>query len=174
MKNRLFIFNLLCFMLVFLIPFSLSAQMIALSTKELTQLSKNVIVGKVETTVAQWSEDGKTIITRATIQINNVIRGKLDMNKIIVEYPGGEIGDIGLKVSDVSSLKAGEEVILFLSRKNEKDDSVFKIAGNAQGHYTIDKDGIARKGGFSVIGDKSTIDNNVPVNSLIDKIRKIK
>ncbi len=174
MKNRLFIFNLLCFMLVFFIPFSLSAQMIALSTEKLTQLSENVIVGKVDTTVAQWSEDGKTIITRATIQINNVIRGKLNMKKIIVEYPGGEIGDIGLKVSDVSSLKAGEEVILFLSMKNEKDDSIFKITGNAQGHYTIDKNRIARKGGFSVIGNKITIDNNIPVNELIDKIRKIK
>ena len=160
--------------MVFFVPFSLSADMIALSTEELTKLSENVIVGKVEKTVAQWSEDGKMIITRATIQINNVIRGNLNKNKIIVEYLGGEIGDIGLKVSDVSSLKAGEEVILFLTRKNLKDDSVFKIAGEAQGHYTIDKNGIARKGGFSVIGNKDIIDNNVPVNTLIDKIRKIK
>lgn len=148
--------------------------MIALSTEELTKLSENVIVGKVEKTVAQWSEDGKTIITRATIQINNVIRGNLNKNKIIVEYPGGAIGDIELIVSDVSSLKVGEKVMLFLTRKNLKDDSVFKIAGKAQGHYTIDKNGIARKGGFSVIGNKYTIDNNVPVNTLIDKIRKIK
>ena len=174
MKTRLFIFNLLCFILVFFVPVSLSAQMIALSTEELTKLYENVIIGKVEKTVAQWSEDRKTIITRATIQINNVIRGNFNKNKIIVEYLGGEIGDIGLKVSDVSSLKAGEEVLLFLTRKNLKNDSFFKIAGNAQGHYSIDKNGIARKGGFSVMGNKYTIDNNVPVNTLIDKIRKIK
>jgi len=173
MKTRLIIYNLLFFMLVIFIPLHLSADMIALSTEELTQLSNSVIVGKVETTVAQWSEDGKIIITRATIQINNVIRGDLNMKQIIVEYPGGEIGDIGLKVSDVSSLKTGEEVILFLNRKNLEDDSLFSITGNAQGHYTIGVDGIARKGAFSVIGDKSTIDNNVPVISLIQKIREI-
>ncbi len=174
MKSRLFIFNLLCFMLVFFIPFSLSAQMKALSTEELTKLSKNVVIGKVEKTVAQWSEDRKTIITRATIQINNVIRGNINITKIIVEYPGGEIGDIGLKVSDVSSLITGEEVLLFLKRINIKDNTVFRITGNAQGHYTIDKNGVAKKGGFSVIGDKSVIDNNVPINSLIEKIRAIK
>ena len=131
-------------------------------------------MGKVEKTVAHWSEDGKTITTSATIQINNVIRGNLIKKKVIVEYPGGEIGNIGLKVSDVLSLNAGEDVILFLARKNLKDDSVYKISGKAQGHYTIDKNGIARKGGFSVIGNKDIIDNNVPVNTLIDKIRKIK
>ncbi|MFA6470831.1 MAG: hypothetical protein WCU00_02230 [Candidatus Latescibacterota bacterium] len=174
MKTRLLIFNLLCFILTFFIPIVLSAQVIALSTEKLTKLSESVINGKVEKTEAQWSEDKKTIITRATIQINKVIRGNLNNNEIIVEYPGGEIGDIGLKVSDVSSLKAGEEVILFLTRKDSKDDSVFKITGNAQGHYTIDKNRIARKGGFSVMGNKETIDNIVPINILIDKIKRIK
>ncbi len=174
MKTRLIILNSICFILLFLAPCSLSADMIALSTEELTLSSDNVIVGKVENTIAQWSEDGKTIITRATIQINNVIRGNINITKIIVEYPGGEIGDIGLKVSDVSSLITGEEVLLFLKRINIKDNTVFRITGNAQGHYTIDKNGVAKKGGFSVIGDKSVIDNNVPINSLIEKIRAIK
>jgi hypothetical protein len=174
MKTRFLIFNLLGFILLFLIPLSLSADMMALSTEQLTTLSENVIIGKVKKTAAHWSEDGKTITTSATVLINNVIRGNLIKKEVTVEYPGGEIGNIGLKVSDVSSLRAGEDVILFLSRKNLKDDSVFKISGKAQGHYTIDKNGIAKKSGFSIVGSKLSIDNNVPVNSLIQKIRKIK
>jgi hypothetical protein len=93
----------------------------------------------------------------------------------MVEYEGGEIGDIGLRVSDQSPLIKGEKVILFLrSGKSKKEGAAYNIVGKGQGKYVIDADGIARKGGFSIAGGKEDIDNNIPVDKLIEKINKIK
>ena len=50
---------------------------------------------------------------------------------------------------------------------------IYQITGNAQGHYTIDSQGIARKGGFSLIQREDVVDNNIPLDTLINKIRGV-
>jgi hypothetical protein len=143
------------------------------STEELTKASDLVIVGEVENVEAQWSKDEKTIFTSVYIVINNIIKGAKKQAIITVEYEGGEMGDIGLQVSDQSSLIKGEKVILFLkSGKSKKDGFIYNIVGKNQGKYLIGEDGVARKGGFSIIGNKDNIDNNIPVDELIEKIKK--
>jgi hypothetical protein len=160
------------------------ALMVGLSTEELTKDSEVIIVGKVESVESMWSKDGKTIISRAHIIVNEVIKGEQSKEKITVEYLGGEIGDLGLKVSDIRPLKKGEETLLFLKSKKDQrrggeislslgEEEVYQITGNAQGHYTIDHQGVARKGGFSLIQREDATDNNIPLNILIDKIRGV-
>ena len=173
----------LCFMMVF--SSTAYALMVGLSTEELTKGSEFIFVGKVESVESIWSKDGKTIISRAHIIINEVIKGEQSKERITVEYPGGEIGDLGLKVSDIRPLKKGEETLLFLKSKKDQrrggeislsmgEEEVYQITGNAQGHYTIDYQGVARKGGFSLIQREDATDNNIPLNILIDKIRGVK
>jgi len=146
-----------------------------LSTEELTRSSELVIEGDVKDVTAEWSKDGKTIISRSTIITTNIIKGKIIQEVIAVEHDGGEIGDIGFHVSDVEPLRKGEKVILFLKTgESKKYGNALKIVGNAQGKYTIGKDGIARKRGFSVITGEEKIDNNIPVEELVDKIRRVK
>jgi hypothetical protein len=145
-----------------------------LSTEELTRSSEIVIEGTVNDVAAEWSKDGKTIISRSTVIPTNVIKGKI-AQEITVELDGGEIGDIGFHVSDVEPLRKGEKVILFLKTgESRRGGNAFKIVGNAQGKYSIGKDGIARKRGFSVITGEEKIDNNIPVEELVDKIRRVK
>jgi hypothetical protein len=149
--------------------------MLGLGTEELTRGSESVIIGEVEDTEAQWSKDGKTIFTKAFIVVNEIIRGRTLQKRIIIEYEGGEIGDIGLKVSDVVPLEKGERVLLFLkSGKSRGDGFVYNIVGKAQGKYSIDKERIARKRGFSVIRGEDIIDNNIPLDELIKKIREVR
>ncbi len=94
---------------------------------------------------------------------------------ITVEYEGGEVGEMGLRVSDVAPLKTGEEVILFLkSGKSKIEGNVYNIVANAQGKYTIGEDGIARKYGFSVISGQDKIDYSIPADELINKIKEVK
>jgi len=175
MKRNLFVIKFIWLIMIFFLSSSSSAIMKAMSTEELVRTSEIVVIGEVEDVKAQWSKDGKTIFTSASIVISDVIRGKIDQEKIIVECEGGEVGDIGLKVSDVSPLRKGEKVILFLkSGKSKKEGVVHNIVGKAQGKYTIDADGIARKGGFSIVSGEDVIDNNIPVDELIDKIRRVK
>jgi hypothetical protein len=149
--------------------------MIGLSTEELTKNSEIVIRGEVENVEPQWSKDGSIIFSRAVIIINDVVAGDVAENKIIVEYEGGEMEDIGFRVSDVSPLVKGDHVILFLkSGESKRDGFVRNIVGKNQGKYIIGKDGIARKSGFSIVGGENLIDNNVPMDALINKIRSVK
>ena len=165
------------FLTIILFTFSLlcaesSAVMEGMSTADLTRSSDMVIEGEVTDVSAFWSTDGNSIISRATILQSHVIRGHSFQRHITVEYEGGEIGDTGFRVSDVSPLTAGERVILFLrSGMSRISGNVFTIVGKGQGKYAIGNDGIARKGGFSIIQGNEVIDNNIPVQDLIDKIR---
>ena len=105
MKKNLMSIICLCFVMIF--PSRAYSIMVGLSTEELTKGSEFIVVGKVESVESMWSKDGKTIISRAHIIINEVIKGEQSKERITVEYPGGEIGDIGLKVSDVRPLIKG-------------------------------------------------------------------
>ena len=151
------------------------AVMKGLSTDELAKASETVVIGEVEDAEAQWSSDGKTIFTSATISINEVVTGKTLPGKIVVEYEGGELGDIGLKVSDMATLDKGDKVLLFLkTARSKKFGSAYNMIGKAQGKYKIGEDGIARKGGFSIADGGNEIDNDLPVDVLAEKIRRIK
>lgn len=175
MKRNFFVIQFLGIMMIHFLSSQSSAIMVGMGTEELTRESKVVIRGEVAEVEAQWSEDGKTIITRASIIITDVFKGETSSNMITVEYEGGEVGEMGFRVSDVAPLKTGEEVILFLkSGKSKIEGDVHKIVGKAQGKYTIGNDEIARKCGFSVISGEDIIDNNIHVDKLIDKIRKVK
>jgi hypothetical protein len=148
-----------------------------LSTEELTSASDLVIEGEVDDTEAQWSKDGKSIFTSATVIVNTFVKGKTTQKKIKVEYDGGEIGNIGMKVSDQAAvpLRKGERVLLFLkSGKSKKDGKAYNIVGKGQGKYSIDAKGIARKSGVAIVGPKESIDNNLSVDELIEKIKKVR
>lgn len=176
MNKRFLVISIILLTMIYFLLSSMSlAVMKGLGTDELTRGSESVITGEVEDTESRWSKDGRTIFTKAFILVNENIRGKILQKRITVEYEGGEIGDIGLKISDVAPLEKGENVLLFLkSGKSRSDGVVYNIVGKAQGKYTIGKDRIARKRGFSVIRGKDIIDNNIPVDELIKKIRKVR
>ena len=174
--NRTYIaIQFLSFIMLCVLASQSSAIMEGMSTKYLTRAADVILEGEVIDVRADWSKDGKTIITQATILESNIIKGKIIQKKIIVEYEGGEIGDIGLKVSDVAPLIKGEKVIMFLKvGKSKRKGSVLNIVGKGQGKYTIGSDSIARKRGFSITSGEQIIDNNIPVDVLIDKIRRAK
>ena len=159
-----------------------SAVMTALTTNEITKSSDIVIRGVVQGIESFWSEDGKTIMSRATISVGEVVRGQNVPHQVVVEFPGGEIGDLGYRVSDSVVFESGEDTLLFLRRPVRRSGTVesspgeqptrYEMVGKAQGKYTIDPSGIARKRGFSVIGKPGSIDNNIPVEELIGKIKE--
>jgi len=175
MMTRLILTKTLCIMVIVLFSQPALAIMIGLSTEQLTKASQTVIMGQVEDVNSQWNEAGDRIVTRATVAVEEIIRGDLNEGQVVVEYEGGEVGEIGLKVSDSPSLKKGENVILFLEPNEEtRGGLIRKIVGKAQGKYSIGEDGIARKLGFEVVRGKDVIDNSLPVNELVDRIRAVK
>ncbi|MEK6672692.1 MAG: hypothetical protein AABY42_04350 [Nitrospirota bacterium] len=158
-----------------IIPSVSYAIMQGFSTEALTKESALIVTGEVEYTKSAWSKDGKTIITTASVIVADVIKGTTTTQRIIVEYEGGEVGEIGLRVSDVSPLAKGETVLLFLKPGMSKiDGAVHNITAKAQGKYVIDENRIARKSGFSVAGGGENVDYSMSLDKLIEKIRNVR
>jgi hypothetical protein len=179
----------LLFFISILVP-SVYPVALPISTEELTQQSDVIIRGKVLEATGVWTKNADAIVTQVYINVIDVLRGKLQENAvintvtifedianpvIIVECLGGEADGIGMGVSDIPHFQVDEEVILFLKpQASLVSGTVYTIIGDAQGKYTIDDQGIARKNGFTVFlekeEDKHIIENNVPAENLIDKI----
>jgi hypothetical protein len=150
------------------------AIMIGLCTEDLTRASEIIVVGEVRNVESHWNSDGTTIVTSASILVKDVVKGEQLEQMITVEYEGGEVGDIGLKVSDTVPLVTGEEVLLFLKSDQDAGVNNYSIVGRAQGKYIISKNGIASKTGFSLTEGKEAVDNDIPLTDLIEKIRRVK
>jgi hypothetical protein len=145
------------------------------TTEDLTRNSDLVVAGDVESATAGWSDDGSTIYTAAIVVVTDVIKGQSARRKIEVDYPGGEVGDIGLRVSDEPGMVKGEKVLLFLKHGTGPGDShKYHLVGKGQGKYSIGPDGVARKKGFSPVRGTKRIDFEVPLDALIEKIKRVK
>jgi len=175
MNRNSFLISFLCCVVIGVFASGSRAVMKGLSTEELTKSADTVIIGEVADVQAQWSKDGSSIFTIATIDVSQVVRGQTLPARISVEYEGGEVGDIGLRVSDVGTLEKGEKVLLFLkTAKSKKDGSAYTMVGKSQGTYRIGADGIASKSGFSVMDGQDAIESNIPLSDLVKKIRSIR
>jgi hypothetical protein len=155
------------------VPCQSLAMMVTLSTEYLTLASDLIITGEVQDSTSSWSDDKKSIYSIATVVTKEAIKGRLQQKSLKVMYEGGEIDGIGLRVSDVTPLRIGETVLLFLTP--EKIDTVeirYKIVGKAQGKYSIDKNGIARKDGYAGEDGKPVVENTIPLDILINEIKK--
>jgi len=145
------------------------ALMLGISTEQLTRESDAVVQGEVTEKTSHWSDDGRTILTTVRIVPAEVVRGRLDGQELVLEYEGGEVGDVGLKVSDSVSFEQGEHVLVFVRMKSK---GLHEVVGRAQGKYTL-RQGLARKGGFSVHGPRDMVDDEIDVTVLKERIKRI-
>jgi hypothetical protein len=85
------------------------------------------------------------------------------------------VGDIGMRVSDAALMRPGEEVLLFLvADSKERGPATYGIFGKSQGKYTVDRqEGMATKSGFALASNAETVDNRLPLEVLIGKIRAV-
>ena len=149
------------------------AVMRALSIGELTKSSDAVVEGDVVHVTSFWTTDGKAIMSRATVTIVDVVRGAADQKILTVEFEGGEVGDVGMGVSDMATVSSGQRILVFLRKKRGlPNERTYEIIGRAQGLYKVGADRVARKGGFSLVpGSGEVVDNNLDVDLLKEKIR---
>jgi len=170
---------------LFSIPQLSMGLMRALTVKDLTGNSDVVIRGTVEKMESFWTgEDSRrTIVTRGIVSVSEIIAGGPSGDKVIVQYEGGQVGDLVLKVSDMPVITAGEEVILFLKKTGAdggddgpfSEGTIYFIKGLGQGKYSLGRDGLARKNGFSNSGGaEDKTDRTIRTDRLIEKIRSAK
>jgi len=173
MTKKIVSFSFLCALVAALFSTPAAAVMKSLSTIELTEGSEIVLTGSVNSVESHWAKNKSAIISRASIIIEEIIKGAFSENVISVEYDGGEIDGVGFGVSDAVHFVQGEMVFIFLkSGMSKKDGSmIFNLIGSAQGKYAIDNNGICKKSGFAVIGEPGTIDNNIKCEKLSEIVK---
>ena len=176
----------LLFLYWLFIPSSFSL-MIKLPLKQLTQTANIIILGEVENIRCEWSLNKEIILTVTTLRIKEVWKGHTRYSRVFIQAPGGTIGDLSLKVSDVPVFQKGEEVLVFLKTiddvlnlRNSFSVSLnyfpsYSVFGSAQGKYSIDKNSIARKWGYSLLNkDKEfDTDNGLTLSELEARIKVI-
>ena len=182
----LFSIKLLFFILISVIFISSAGYslMIKLSLERLSCDSDTIVLGEVIDIECHWSMDRSTIVTIVTLQVQRMIKGGLHGDQILIQYPGGEIGDIGLRVSDMPDFHLRERTLVFLETITDKNDlrnslriamnfwPAFTVFGAAQGKYSIDSKETAKKGGYTLISEELDEDKMLSLETLIARIQK--
>ena len=159
--------------------------MIKLSIERLTMESDTIVYGEVKTIQSLWSLDGSIILTVVTLRVHGILKGNVINNQVLIQYPGGEVGDIGFKQEDMPYFHVDEKVIVFL--KSIKDVmnikhsptiaqnifQAFSVFGAAQGKYSINKNQIARKWGYSLLDKEVDKDNELTLSELKTRVEVI-
>lgn len=164
---------------------SLHAIMVKIPLPELTMQADTIVVADVLGVECQWSWDRRTIQSIVTLRVGEVLKGKIDRPEILIQVPGGRVGEISLRVSDMPAFAAGERVLIFLSEIPDRQESAnspavgllsapaFHVLGAAQGKYRIEPDGRAWKYGYDLLKASGEEDKSLPLSDLKGMIRNI-
>lgn len=159
--------------------------MIKLSLEDLSVESEAIVIGQVQDIQCHWSMDQSVILTVVMLKVHESLKGHIANELIFIQYSGGEIGELGLRVSDAPEFHPEEKVLVFIkSIKNATDPKnsmvvalnfipSYEVFGDAQGKYSIDQDGIASKSGYTLMGDQPDQDRAYPLEKLKIQIKNI-
>lgn len=104
-----------------------------LTLEELVSRARLIVRGRVIDTTARWNADHTRIYTYVTIRPTEYIKGASKTGDLVIEVPGGTVGDLTLRVTDVPTFKEGEDTVVFLR------DEYFQVVGWYQGKYTVEE-----------------------------------
>ena len=159
--NKRIVF-ILSFVISLALLFSLSrpksqAVMAEMSLEQLTEDADLIVVGKVGSVTSQIINE--KIFSFATISVSSKIKGELkpEQSKVMVKFPGGKVGDIGMKVEDSPNYKKDEEVVVFL--KSVPSESDYMTVGSSQGKLIVDEGIVLRE--------------NMPLELFISRVKSI-
>jgi hypothetical protein len=136
------------------------AQQMVVELQDLSFGADVIITGKVTQQSSSWNEDNTRIYTKATIEVEEYLKGINNGNSITVTYLGGEVGDVGEMYSHMPRFVDNEEVLVFL--KKDKMSPDYKVFNGENGKISVIDD--------PKTGKKVTT-SNVQINSLKAQIK---
>ena len=140
--------------------FSSLAQDRSLEIKKLSKGADVILTGKVTKQNSSWNENKTRIFTKATLQVDEYLKGNNSGNSIEVTYPGGEVGDVGELYTHMPRFTNDEEVLVFL--KKDQKSKGYKVFNGEDGKISVIK--------VAKTGEKIT-NSNVKINSLKREIK---
>ncbi|NHN37613.1 hypothetical protein G8764_09940 [Pseudomaricurvus alcaniphilus] len=110
----------------------------------LLQHAELVFEGEVIASNARWNNTRTGIFTHVTFQVNHVIKGEHAESTLVLQFAGGQVGDVGLQVGEMEYPELGEKGIYFVESTTRQ--MVNPLVGWTQGHFLLlqDADGTER------------------------------
>lgn len=119
-----------------IVPALLVCQSKALSTDDLSNKAQIVAVGKVKATRSEWENNKSRIVTYATVNVDEYLKGG-DGNVITIVTPGGEVDGVGELYTHTARFEKDEDVVVFA----EKDRlGRYRVSGGHEGKFRVTKD----------------------------------
>jgi hypothetical protein len=122
------------FLLLALLPaVALGTTMKELSLEVLSQSAELIVIGDCMGKSVHFNEGHTRIYTDWTIRVKQVIKGKSG-TEVVIRQLGGEIGDIGMRMTGTARFLPLEEVLVFTGAELE---GARMLIGLAQGKFRI-------------------------------------
>lgn len=152
------------FLVLFIVGFQPStfAQEKAAALKKLSKGADVIVTGKVTHKNSTWNENKSRIYTRATLEVDEYLKGKANGKSVEIVYPGGEVGDVGELYTHMPTFEKDEEVLVFLKKEAKSND--YKVLHGEEGKIKVINDPKSKQKLTSI---------NQPVKALKSEIRKI-
>jgi hypothetical protein len=110
----------------------------AMDLAELTAAAEQVVVAEVAKVESQWDKDHRTISSTIEIRVQESWKGPTPSDgKLLVQQPGGAVGEIEMTVVGMPTFSIGERAVLFLQQA--------RVVGMGQGKRPLHWDGTSKR-----------------------------
>ncbi|HEY0709823.1 MAG TPA: hypothetical protein VGG33_23620 [Polyangia bacterium] len=128
-----------------------ASTVLAMDLAALTAAADRIVVAEVLSVVSRWETGRKRIITSVEINVAEAWKGNVPTSRrITVVQPGGQVGDIEMKVHGLPLFREGERTVLFL----KGNDRLSAVVGFGEGLRRLTPDASGK--GWIVSGSDRT------------------
>jgi hypothetical protein len=123
-----------------------------LSDEDMVRMSDEIVTGTVQTVEGRWIErDGhRGIVTDIAVLLDDTMKGGVNKNSVIyMTLVGGRVGNTLTLASEMPSFNVGEEVLLYLTQKN---DGTYVVVAGARGKFEVYTDTLKAAGSKYLVG----------------------
>ena len=124
------------------VPAAEATVMVPLTIEDLAVRSRIVVRATVRQRQGVWDAEHKRIYTLTELAVSETIAGDAPTT-IVIRTLGGQVDDIGMKVSGAPRLSETQDVVLFL-RDDPTAKGGYLVVGMSQGLYRIERDAKGR------------------------------
>ncbi|HET9179307.1 MAG TPA: hypothetical protein VFQ24_13195 [Terriglobia bacterium] len=126
----------LAVVLVFwLAPQAGATSLVRMSLRQLVQASSVIVQGEVIAQTARVNTSHTRIMTYTTVQVEKALKGQPPAT-IIIEQPGGTVGNVHVHVPGSASLRPQTQYVLFLEPVTGSNET-FHTVGMMQGAFRV-------------------------------------
>ena len=112
-----------------------------LTDEDMVQLSDSIVTGTVASVNSSWVQRGRFrgIVTDVELTVQDSAKGRLNKSaSIFLHMPGGRVGSVVTRASEMPEFQVGDEVLLYLQYKESVG---YVVVAGKRGKYEIVTDG---------------------------------